>query len=84
MVMPILIGGFGNGFVPIIMGPAVDSALFSLHLAGVSSISGTINCISTIFNMRARGLTLSRMFVLTTIFFLLLLLPVLARVLQCY
>jgi len=34
-------------------GASVDLAIFSLHLAGVSSILGAINFITTIHNMRA-------------------------------
>jgi len=33
-------------------GGSVDLAIFSLHLAGVSSILGAINFITTVINMR--------------------------------
>ena len=61
--------GFGGGWVfypPLSSnighpGPAMDFVILSLHLAGASSILGSINFITTIFNMRAPGMTLHKM-----------------------
>ncbi|MBL4804079.1 MAG: cytochrome c oxidase subunit I [Alphaproteobacteria bacterium] len=73
---PLSSTGYGHDAI------AVDMAIFALHLAGASSILGAANFITTIFNMRAPGMTLHKMplFVwamLVTAFLLVLAVPVL-------
>jgi cytochrome c oxidase subunit I len=65
------------------MGWGMDMTIFSIHLLGLSSILSALNVIITIFNMRAPGMTMSKMPMfawtwLVTAFLLLAVMPVLA------
>ena len=50
-IYPPLSGWAGHG------GAAVDLAIFSMHLAGLSSVLGSVNFLVTIWNMRTPGMT---------------------------
>ena len=62
-------GGAGTGWtvypplasIDFHSGGSIDLAIFSLHLAGISSILGAMNFITTIINMRTPGMTFHRL-----------------------
>ena len=65
------------------MGIGMDMGIFAMHLMGASSIMGAINIITTILNMRAKGMILMRMPMfcwtwLITAYLLIAVMPVLA------
>jgi cytochrome c oxidase subunit I len=67
-------------------GHGIDAWILSLHLVGLSSILGAINFVATIHNMRAPGMSLSRMplFVWTILvysYLIILAIPVIAAAL---
>ena len=45
---------------PYHLGSAVDFSILALHIAGVSSLMGALNIITTTINMRAPGLTFEK------------------------
>ena len=68
---------------PYHLGSAVDFSILALHIAGVSSLMGALNIITTTINMRAPGLTFEKQplfvwSVFITAWLLVLSLPVLA------
>lgn len=62
-------GGAGTGWTlypplsdtPFSAGPAVDLSILSLHVAGFSSILGSLNLITTTFNLRAPGFSFDQL-----------------------
>lgn len=63
----LLAGGTGVGWTlsvpltdtPYSLGPSVDYSILALHVAGLSSLLGSINIITTVINLRAPGMTWS-------------------------
>jgi heme/copper-type cytochrome/quinol oxidase subunit 1 len=69
LVLGLLNGGAGTGWTlypplsdtPFHLGFAVDLSILSLHLAGVSSLLGALNLITTTINLRVAGLSFEKL-----------------------
>ena len=91
LVLGLFSGGAATGWtiyppqsdIPYSSGPAVDLSILALHIAGLSSLLGALNLITTTFNMRAINLSFDKLplfvwSVFITAWLLLLSLPILA------